>query len=445
MGLVLGLPAIASSVACCFGSAACSLCCAFCPRSGSSVTTRIMYALMLLVGTIVACLMLSPGIQAKMAKADWFCNQLNVNCSKATGFQAVYRLCAAMATFFTIMMVFMLGVNSSNDIRSKIQNGFWFFKYAALTGLVYGFFQIQGGVIEDPLMWIGMIGGFLFILIQLILIIDFAHSLAEAWVDKMEESDSRWCQAGMLMFTFGGFAVAIGAAVLMYIYYTTGGPCYLPKFIISINIILCIIISIMSIHPKVQEYFPHSGLLQAAFISVYLMFLTWSALMNNPDKACNPSLIDIANFTSINKAVEDARDNYSHPFALHSIITLIIYFCSLLCAAFRASSNKSFDKLTGGSSASVGASSGDDDTRVYDDESDGVTYSYSFFHFIFALASLYMMMTLTSWYNPDNDLKNLNSNMASVWVKIVSSWCAVGIYAWTLLAPCLFPDRDFFG
>ena len=36
--------------------------------------------------------------------------------------------------------------------------------------------------------------------------------------------------------------------------------------------------------------------------------------------------------------------------------------------------------------------------RVYDDEEFGVSYNYSFFHFTFLLASLYIMMVLTNWY-----------------------------------------------
>lgn len=36
--------------------------------------------------------------------------------------------------------------------------------------------------------------------------------------------------------------------------------------------------------------------------------------------------------------------------------------------------------------------------RAYDNEQDGVTYSYSFFHFCLILASLHVMMTLTNWY-----------------------------------------------
>jgi hypothetical protein len=327
MGLVLGLPWIASSVACCFGSAACSLCCAVCPRTASSTTSRIMYALMLLVGTLVSCLMLAPWIQEKLASANWFCERVNIKCSHATGFQAVYRLCAGMATFFFTFTLLMLGVKSSNDFRSKIQNGFWFFKYLIMAAMIFGFFYIRSEHIAGPLMWIGMIGGFLFILIQLVLIIDFAHGLAESWVSQAEESDSRACIAGLISFTSSCYALGILSVVLMMIFYTTGGSCYLPKFIISFNLILCIIVSVISILPSVQDHLPHSGLLQSSFISLYTMYLTWSALMNNPDRERNPSLISI--FT--NHTTPGHQDeSFGTPLPAQSIISLIIWFLCLL-------------------------------------------------------------------------------------------------------------------
>ncbi|VDP61470.1 unnamed protein product [Heligmosomoides polygyrus] len=214
-------------LACCCGSAACSLCCSACPTARNSTTTRIMYAVMLFVGTFVACIMLAPGVQEKM--------------------------CAAMASFFFIFMLVMFGVKSSKDARSPIQNGFWFFKYLMLAGLTVGFFFIRSENLSTPLMWFGMVGGFLFILIQLILIVDFAHGLAESWVDTYEESESRWCYAGLITFSFGCYAVALTGIVLMFIFYTTGATCALPKFFISFNMILCVGVSVLSIMPFVQE------------------------------------------------------------------------------------------------------------------------------------------------------------------------------------------------
>lgn len=40
----------------------------------------------------------------------------------------------------------------------------------------------------------------------------------------------------------------------------------------------------------------------------------------------------------------------------------------------------------------------DEDKKVWDDEKDSVAYNYSFFHFMFLLATLYLMVTLTNWY-----------------------------------------------
>ena len=48
-----------------------------------------------------------------------------------------------MASFFLIMMLLMIGVSSSRDPRSSIQNGFWFFKYLLMAGLIVAFFFIR--------------------------------------------------------------------------------------------------------------------------------------------------------------------------------------------------------------------------------------------------------------------------------------------------------------
>ncbi|PIO77426.1 TMS membrane protein/tumor differentially expressed protein [Teladorsagia circumcincta] len=152
------------------------------------------------------------------------------------------------------------------------------------------------------------------------------------------------------------------------------------------------------------------------------------------------------------------RKIYGTPVPAQSIVSLVLWFLCLLYASIRTSTNSSLGKITGGgeniqlsgSRDAIIPTSEDEESgsastsrRVWDNETEGVAYSYSFFHFMFGLASLYVMMTLTSWYNPGNDLTHLNSNMASVWVKIVSSWLCVALYGWTLIAPALFPDREF--
>jgi len=423
--------------------------------------------MLLLTGTIVACIMLNPSIGDQLAKIPLLCGDKTVggiqvvdrlvDCSSIVGYVAVYRVCFALAMFFFVFMILMINVKTSKDPRSAIQNGFWFFKILALIGIVIGAFFIKGEAgsqFSTAWMVIGMIGGFLFILIQLVLLVDFAHSWNERWVGKYEETQSKVWFAGLLGFTIFFYLISLTLVILFYLYYAHSGECGLHKFFISFNLILCVIVSVIAILPQVQEANPRSGLLQSALITLYTMYLTWSAMTNNPNHTCNPSFTDILNggggMVPLNGTTTAGPSNWdAMGFDWKSVVSLIIFLVCVLYASIRNSSLNSLEKLSISSKDAIILSDNDGsgdverDGKVYDDESEGVAYSYSLFHFMFFLASLYIMMTLTHWYKPSSDFKSLYANEPAMWVKISSSWVCILIYAWTLVAPLILSNRDF--
>ncbi|KAM0729708.1 putative serine incorporator [Formica fusca] len=455
----MGLVCSTAQLACLCGSTACSFCCSQCPSCRNSTSTRIMYALLLLLGTIAACITLAPGLQNVLKKVPFCANSssyvpsdFNLDCESAVGYLAVYRICFILSLYFFLMSVIMVRVKSSQDPRAPIQNGFWAIKYLLIIGGIIGAFFIPEKSFGSTWMYFGMLGGFLFIIIQLILIVDFAHSWADAWVANYEETESKGWYAALLGASVFNYAVSITGVVLLYIYYTHENTCALNKFFISFNLILCAIISIISILPTVQEYQPRSGLLQSSVLTLYVVYLTWSGISNSPDRQCNPGFLFSNN--AQNRVTFDKE----------SIIGLIIWFSCVLYSSLRTASksskitmsenvlvqdngavrNAGQQSLIGGEVEGRNADAeGGNDTKVWDNEEEKVAYNWSFFHLMFALATLYVMMTLTNWYKPNSSLDTLNANAASMWVKIISSWMCLALYVWSLIAPAVFPNRDF--
>ncbi|KAG9493413.1 hypothetical protein GDO78_001366 [Eleutherodactylus coqui] len=413
MGGVLGLCSAASWIPCLCGSAPCLLC-RCCPSGNNSTVTRLIYAFFLLLGVGVACVMLMPGMEEHLKKIPGFCEggmgstipgvSVHVNCDVLVGYKAVYRVCFGMAMFFLLFSLLMIKVKSSQDPRAAVHNGFWFFKFAAAIGITVGAFFIP----EGP----------------------FTTALLSA--------------------TAINYALSLVALVLFYVYYTHPEGCTENKAFISVNLLLCIGASIMSVLPKIQESQPRSGLLQSSVITIYTMYLTWSAMTNEPDRKCNPSLLSIIGY---NSTTTPGQVQVVQWWDAQGIVGLILFLLCVLYSSIRTSTNSQVNKLTltsdestlieDGSRSDGSLGDSDDVQRAVDNERDGVTYSYSFFHFMLFLASLYIMMTLTNWYSPDSSYETMTSKWPSVWVKISSSWVCIVLYVWTLVAPLVLTNRDF--
>uniref|UniRef100_A0A1A8CUN6 Serine incorporator 2 n=1 Tax=Nothobranchius kadleci TaxID=1051664 RepID=A0A1A8CUN6_NOTKA len=457
MGACLALGSLASCASCLCGSASCLLS-SCCPSTYNSTISRLAFSFFLLLGTLVSIVMILPGMEEHLKKIPGFCLggssipgiQNHVNCDVVVGYKSVYRMCFAMACFFFLFSIIMVRVRSSKDPRAAIQNGFWFFKFLALVGLTVGAFFIPDGTFNTVWYYFGVVGSFMFIIIQLILLVDFAHSWNQSWLEKAENGNTKCWFAALLSFTFIHYALALAAVVLFYLFYTLPDDCTEHKVFISLNFIFCIVVSVVSILPKVQEAQPTSGLLQASLISLYTMYLTWSAMTNNPNRQCNPSLLSLVQPTSPTPAPGPTQaPGHVQWWDAQSIVGLLIFLFCTLYASIRSSNNAQVNKLMQteegqGLTAEDESAVGEDGVRrAVDNEEEAVTYSYSFFHFSLFLASLYIMMTLTNWYRPDTAYEAMQTTIPAVWVKICSSWIGLALYLWTLVAPLVLTDRDF--
>lgn len=315
------------------------------------------------------------------------------DCDERWGQLGVMRVMFGSTVLFALLGLIMTGVKTSQDGRAGLQNGFWGIKLLLIVGLSTAAFFMPNHFFSGPMGYIGLIGGFMFLIVQMILLVDFAHAWAESWVGKMEEGSSchKW---GLLIATLSMYLVSFTATVLLFVFYTKphGGSdssCELEKFLISFNGVLAILMTIVGVNGRVREAMPKSGLLQSGVMVFYTTYLTWSALSDNGP--CRPGSMD-ANSTT------------------DTVLAAMLTFVAVCYASLRTTSASQIGKLGMGDNDEENKAllkDNDDDAdseeggrkahNTHDNERDGVTYNWSMFHLTFMLASLYIMMVLCDW------------------------------------------------
>lgn len=198
------------------------------------MATRIAFAFILLVNSILSWLMLTPWALKKLEHLTLDYMSLTCQGKQCYGWVAVQRVNFALGLFHFILAVLLLGVKSTKDGRAALQNGFWGPKVVIWLGFVVmtffipeTFFQVWGS-------YFALAGAMLFVLLGLILLVDLAHTWAEYCLERIEKYESKGWKYLLITSTLGMYSASLAMTIIMYIFFAAGG-CSMNQAAITVN------------------------------------------------------------------------------------------------------------------------------------------------------------------------------------------------------------------
>ena len=242
MGAALSLPllalpslsTVATFAASCCGAATCSAVCSACGKCNNSMATRIAYALILLLNSILSWVMLTDWAVKKLQHLTLDYMDFTCAGNECTGFIAVHRINFALGFFHFILAILLLGVRTSKDRRGAMQNCFWGRKFIAWLVLIVVSFLIPDGFFKTWGNTFALLGAILFLLLGLILLVDLAHTWAEYCLEKIEAHESKAWRTLLIGSTLTMYAASVAMTIVMYIFFAHSG-CSMNQAAITVS------------------------------------------------------------------------------------------------------------------------------------------------------------------------------------------------------------------
>ena len=434
----------------------------------------------LLLKCIVICLLfLIPSVRKELEKSSLFCSQKTKQGKCLTmdpRLVAIYQVSLSFAALFFILMVMMAGVTRTKNPRNMIHSGFWPSKLLFLGLIFILSFYLP---IEMGSVWTHMTlaATLLVILLETITILDTTSNI----LDHIRVKRERAQYPNKIYFSCSSVAVflytlAMTAFFCFYVYFAQFSSCKSNRIFISINLALCILASLISLHPAAQT----GGLVQSAIMTSFCMFCTWSALYNNPREQCNPmTLVIFESDVKPTKSLLFTADLFAlvatiiyvtvYTRRIEDFLKRFMYLCfprpclssDSLCKLQKSCNDlpqMSFqDVLLGKKSENYSLLQPSKDFPMIDDrnltkisdrtnnigldlenresnDSNRNDYNLSFFHLLYTLFIMHLFTLMMTWTDerPGSHI-NVGFHWAIMCVKMVASSVSVLLYIWSLV------------
>ncbi|CAG9328271.1 SERINC3_1 [Blepharisma stoltei] len=417
MGLVASC---ASSAICCAGSACCNCMCGTCMKcckTSHHHHMRLGYLVLMIIAAGFGILFLYEG---KNMMTPWTKYGL-VNCdgnseSVCLGVQTVYRESFALALFFLLMLFLSI---PGGKFSAIINQGAWIFKTLIIIAIFIITFFIDNAFFDvwrEICRYVSMF----FLVIQIIILIDFAYTWNEDWLNKYEVSSSKgyW---GFCLFFFSGLAWSLSITIiaLCYYWFGTSSECGVNIFLITLTLALGSIFTVMSLTPLVEN----GSLLTSSIVNIYIVWLCWYGLVS-----------DTSNCNSWN----DTKST-----GLTIAFGLLVLMIMLLYISFREIKKSDKQTIARDAAEVVMAPEDEGNEKEAYKEDEELDRRMVYFHVLMIIVSMYYSMLLTNWGAANVDGGAYDNDNASMWVKFVALWTTVLLYVWSLIAPKVCKNRDF--
>lgn len=373
---------------------------------------------------------------------------------ECVGNAGVYRPTFFAFIFFAIASIASYVNPSSNRLV-------WPAKYSIYLLLVLcSVFMSNHPLFTGIFLHLSRVGAIIFVVIQQVILIDLAYNWNDSWVGKADACDrlewgsgAKWLKATIAACALFYLLSFIGIGLLYHVF----GGCGSNNAVISMTLIGIIAVTILQLSGT------EGSLLTSSIISLYVVYLGYSSVSMNPHGACNPQL---------------AKGNDTWDIILGLVLTGV----SLAWTGWSWTAEERITASGVKKARSLGASANtfrrgqdafldlDDPFLDYHDEDappsglalDGTHGSDEFeqsseiwkLNAILTLVACWIAVSLTSWGSLSNVISeeediathtaaNPEVGKLNMVMIAISQWLALSLYAWTLLAPRLFPDRDF--
>ncbi|OWZ24816.1 hypothetical protein PHMEG_00090 [Phytophthora megakarya] len=381
------------------------------------------------------------------------------------GNQMIFRASVSISVFFlTRALLSRFGYKQSRQRTIRVL--VWV-EIPVFIGLLVGSFYIPSSFFDGYVPFTRVASGF-FILFQIFSIVSVSYQIRDTMLTSIEISEKTVAAGDMRKRLFAGsvcmwrtaflgvctasLIVVMAGIVFLYMRF---GDCSLGIAFTTITVVAAgLLISACIVSSWLEV-----GLLPPCVISAYLVLMCWQSLVSNPNKTCE------------NRDHPPPRQDEEFDHTDSVIINAVIAAFAMTWTSWRTSSaaTKLFVRrghLPPHRNTPVTRRNSNDQSHEFAgvvvvdmhpvkhmdvhstiavettveplEPSRELVHEPWQFHSMMCLAGLYMAMVLTDWDSADG-----SSNDVSMWVKIVAQWVTILLFSWTLVAPKLFPDRDF--